>query len=585
MAGINFNDLPKNLKIKLQPYFTVGGAKTVEEAVEKAKEAKVWSEADDSALNSLNGGANWGKTMDEFAFDSSKAAQYKADMPKAQKENQLAQARKRIQEHQDREETKQENRKTLAKVAGEVVQGILAFTPFGLTACQNDVDIRQNQAVIIPRTDYTKQINEIIKRLDKIDNNNTTELKNILKQLDTVIQNQSLTQQQLQIQLDAICEKLRGWLQQIMDNQVNIQTNDNKNAAEILAAIQLIVNGNKTVEEKLQDLMGILNQIKSVGESIDSTTKDILQAIKNAKDEIINTLNTNNQEVLNAIAKLDENDQKTLNILNDIKGLIAAYGSQGNAIAEAILVAVGRIKSTDLSGVEALLKSLVSGQKQTNTEIASLAQVLNKFSSTTATQLNTIISKMDKSAPDYNTQLNAIIKLLEQLDANNDKRNQKVLDAISKLGTDVSGSLTAILAAIHSIPAAQQKDYSDVLNAILDKIKEGNSNNKKNFKAVLDAIAKLGVDVAFGFNTILDAIKGMPDYSAKLDAIIAKLNSIGDGVTANGNTLKDILKAIKDHDVKVTVDVTGKVQCECNCNCGNGGVHEGILGDLNDLLG
>ena len=51
----------------------------------------------------------------------------------------------------------------------------------------------------------------------------------------------------------------------------------------------------------------------------------------------------------------------------------------------------------------------------------------------------------------------------------------------------------------------------------------------------------------------------------KLDKILQKLDEIKD--------------AIKNH--KVEVDVTGKVTCECNC----GSKHEGILGDLNDLLG
>ena len=50
----------------------------------------------------------------------------------------------------------------------------------------------------------------------------------------------------------------------------------------------------------------------------------------------------------------------------------------------------------------------------------------------------------------------------------------------------------------------------------------------------------------------------------KLDKILQKLDEIKD--------------AIKNH--KVEVDVTGKVTCECNC----GQNHEGILGDLNDIL-
>ena len=48
------------------------------------------------------------------------------------------------------------------------------------------------------------------------------------------------------------------------------------------------------------------------------------------------------------------------------------------------------------------------------------------------------------------------------------------------------------------------------------------------------------------------------------------------------NRMDELLEAIKDHDVNVTVDVTGKVTCECNC--GNDSKHEGILGDLNTIL-
>ena len=90
MAGINFNQLPKDLQAKLQPYMTVGGAKTVEEAIAKARFAGAWSDSDQSRLDTLNGGANWGKTMDEFAFDSSKADKYKADAQKKE----YAQAKK-----------------------------------------------------------------------------------------------------------------------------------------------------------------------------------------------------------------------------------------------------------------------------------------------------------------------------------------------------------------------------------------------------------------------------------------------------------------------------------------------------------
>ena len=69
---------------------------------------------------------------------------------------------------------------------------------------------------------------------------------------------------------------------------------------------------------------------------------------------------------------------------------------------------------------------------------------------------------------------------------------------------------------------------------------------------------------------------------SKMDTIINILNNIKDSTYDNTELmakLDDILAAIKDHNV--TVDITGKVTCECNC----GGNHEGILGNLEDILG
>ena len=83
----------------------------------------------------------------------------------------------------------------------------------------------------------------------------------------------------------------------------------------------------------------------------------------------------------------------------------------------------------------------------------------------------------------------------------------------------------------------------------------------------------------------------------KMDGIDAWLEAIYNKIPAGGEggckidfdklmaKLDEILQAIKDHDVHVdvTVDVTGKVQCECKCD--GKVVHEGVLGNLADLLG
>ena len=540
---------------------------SVENAIESAKMNGKWTEADTKVLNALNGGANWGKTMDEFAFDSTKAAQYKNDLPEAKKQNELAQARKRNNNVPSTAKTVGKYAGAALAVAGTVA-GVAAVAASAVTlpawaplaaigagallfqSCSSDISANQKQAVniTIPKAkDYTEQLNKIIDLMDKLNSDQAARFKELLQNLQIVIQNQYDSKEALGAALNSMFAQIKGWLERIIQNQVSMQIDNNQNAQDILNALNKIMNSGSSYETQLADVMKLLNQIKSVGESIDNTTKSILEQIKTAKEEIKNTLNTNNKAVLDALAKLNDNDQVTLDILNDIKGMISKYGTQGNNLAEAILVAIGKVNASDLSGIEALLKQLVQGQKQTNTQVADLTKLFNNFSDATATQLNTIISKLDKSSPNYEAQLNAIIKLLEQLDANNDARNKKVLDAIAKLGNNVTASLNAIYAKIGQ-GGTTAPDYTAILNAILDKLDGMQKDNNKNFAAILNAIGNIDIKPQD-----LSWIKG------HLDAI---------------------LEAIKDHDVVVTVE-GGKCCC-----CKDGGIiHEGVLGDLNDLLG
>ena len=264
----------------------------------------------------------------------------------------------------------------------------------------------------------------------------------------------------------------------------------NKNAADILAAILAIVNGTDNVEKKFADLMKILSEIKDIN-------LQILDEIKKAKDELKATLNTNNQAVLNALAKLNDNDQQTLNVLNEIKGLINKFGTEGKSMAEAILVAIGNL---------------------------------------------------DPNSKDYSAKLDAIIDLLKKLDANNEQRSKNVIDAISKLGVSISADLTAIYNKINA-GGQTGKDYSEVLDAILKKLGEMQNDNNNNFAAVLKAIGQIDIKP-----------QDLSWIKAHLDAI---------------------LEAIKNHEVIVKVE-GGKCHC---CDKDGNTVHEGVLGDLNDLLG
>ena len=364
-----------------------------------------------------------------------------------------------------------------------------------LTGCapENKVEAHQSQNMNIKMQDYSKQLDQIIQRLDKIDNGIANQYKTFLAKLQTIIDNQNATQATIEFQLNNLMDQMKDWFQQIVNNQVAIRTDNNKNAADILAAIQAIIDNKDNVDTKLDELIKLLNQIKTVSE-------DILTEVKKAKEEIKVTLNTNNKAVLDAIAKLNDNDQKTLSVLNDIKALINKYGEDGKQLGEQILIAIGNISgNVDLTEVLKLLEKLVNGQKVTNDGIANMTNVLGEFKAKNKEQLDVVISKLDK------------------------------------------------------------------INATLEK---------------------LGVDVSVGMNAILNAIKDLPDFSGKLDEIIKRMDDLNGKVTKNGNTLVEILDAIKKLQNTINIVIEGdKIKVKCNCGDCGGGKHEGIIGDLNDLLG
>ena len=224
---------------------------------------------------------------------------------------------------------------------------------------------------------------------------------------------------------------------------------------------------------------------------------------------------------------------------------------------------------------------------------------------------------------------------------NQDAEFQKnILNAIDQLGVDITSKLNVILNAINNVSGGDSSNLEALLNKVLEKM-------DSNTAAIIDAISNIKpgeggnvdlsslekmlselLDLTSKNNNLLESIDGKMDVInltierakeeiiahlgngggnvdvsailakldefmelsnanseailTKMDTIINLINNIEDSTyddTALMAKLDDILAAIKDHNV--TVDITGKVTCDCNC----GGNHEGILGDLEDVLG
>ena len=244
----------------------------------------------------------------------------------------------------------------------------------------------------------------------------------------------------------------------------------------------------------------------------------------------------------------------------------------------------------------ALLESLVESVNAGRTENAQFYEaILNKIDGLEGVMkdyLKNILDAVNKNGEISDDIKNLTQKVLEQINnhavADNDAL-KAILEAINNLSVGSGGNVD--LSKIEEMLAAllkQTAENGDILTDINGKLDVINMT----IKAATDEIKNLLGDKFDQnneyFKQIIDKLEGLggegyddTELLEKLDTILNILGNI------NNNTNKDellakldeILAAIKDH--KVIVDVTGKITCDCNC----GQNHEGIVGDLGDLLG
>ena len=349
-------------------------------------------------------------------------------------------------------------------------------------------------------------------------------------------------------------------------------------------SVTVTINANSSLEEGFKALLDAmnaqakeLNEIKNILKQIlvnqinqGKTLEDIVKIAEQmgvSLGVIISLLKENNNLLTKVYDQLQVNgktEKDTLNVLLQIKTLIENMKpSEGQAVDPA------------------LLQQLIALLQANNLKLDDIAELLKQ----NGVKLDVIVDMMNQQLGNDEQ----IKKLLKE----NNELLKAILDAMGNLGSEVNAQLQAILAQLKK-GNAKIDDVIALLNTINANVVQGNNDNKEMLTKILAAINKLGVDQAKYFNLILDAINRVgdqiPDYTALLNAILAKLDRIGDSVDNGFNAslakMQEILEAIQNHEVHVTVDVTGKVTCECNCQGGGGSgdPHEGILNDINNLI-
>lgn len=483
--------------------------------------------------------------------------------------------------------------------------GIGGTSAMAMTSCSQDNIINQEVDLTIKASDSIEKALDALLKGQEVQ---TEVLKQILAR---EIQNGMTLEEIL---------KICGGNQKLLVAILDALTTGNQLLSEIRFSID---EGNQKV---LEAIMNVQNSVDVIANLIAKLPGDIKNEFQGDLNAIINAIKQGN-------VSLDELNKMIQNVfvkLTELNGNVEVNGDV-------------------LKNIQALLEKINIGQGGDNTEILmQMLELLKSIDFTTKNidnKLDVIINKFENAFPD-NSDIKAALERIEQyLKENNtktDKTNellekllekyqagglseadlQKILDAIGKLGVDIGAKLDEILNAIKGISVGNGgAELEALLNKILAKMDD-------NTAAIINAISNIKVtgggvidlsSLEAMLKEILAAIQAngakLDDLNIKMDVLNLTAKSIEAKLDENNKDhkviieilnklqetggkgyddskllailemlsgkLDDILAAIKDHDVHVTVDVTGKVSCDCNC----GGNHEGILGDLDDLLG
>lgn len=393
---------------------------------------------------------------------------------------------------------------------------------------------------------------DTIKELIEATNENITvngeSIKGQLTEILNAIKNgQAGSTEQLNIYMEQLKELLKTLIEQQGD-QIEIDKDSNLTLNEILAKLDKMEG---TTGEKLEALLEILKNIESIGNDINNKLDVIIGKFENAFPD-----NSDIKASLERIEQyLKENNEKTDVTNNLLTELLNKYQSGG-------------LSQEDL---QKLLDAIAAN----GDKIDVTNQLLTKYGEETAIQLANILAAIKNINVGGGGSGADIEALLDKVLAKMDENTAAIIDAIGNIkpgtgGTVDLSSLEKMLAELLELTGKNNNILTDingkmdVLNLTTKSIEEKleaefgkNDERYTNICNLLEAIKNQGGSGGAGFDD--------SKLLEKLDKILNKLD--------------DILAAIKDH--KVTVDVTGKVECNCNC----GGNHEGIIGDLEDILG
>ncbi len=534
-----------------------------------------------------------------------------------------------------------ENNQLLTDIKNSITTGTEDVLS-AIISLQNSVDVLTS--LVAEQPDYKADLQAII---DAINNGNESlaQVSSMVTNLFAQLQANGEIQADILAKLDEIqnsnisdAEKLNKMLEllasidsklDVIVDQINQAFNNDKDVQAALEKLtQLVEEGNAKADITNQMLAKLLEMMEN------GVSKEDIKAI-------IEAISKNGDKIDDVNFFLNKIQNQNLEFQQKVLDMVAKYG---DVVFKLLETAQGSDAKLD-----AIAQLLAKIQNRDEKFQQNVLKVLEDLGTSSTTVLNEILASIGNNGEKLDAIAQLLAKIdsnVEKYGEEGKALGNEILNAIKTLGADISGKLTQILNVANS-GSDTGKAVMELLNKVLEKLDSMDSNRKAEAKAIIDAIANIKIEgggngnvdlssvekmlsellqLTSKNNGLLESIDGKLDVInvtietakneilakmdkndanttailnalnefknisnandkeilEKMDTIINVLNNIKDNKYDDTNLmakLDDILAAIKDH--KVTVDITGKVTCECNC----GGNHEGIIGDLDDILG
>lgn len=372
------------------------------------------------------------------------------------------------------------------------------------------------------------QILAAIKENTQVTKDNNAALNEILAE----VKSGKLSAEEASKKIIELLEQIQKSLDEVIVSIKDHYHND-ANVTIYLQKIQTLLEKNNDKTDSTNEILNKLyNLVEGQGTKADAMGKEILNYIAAVGFEMNRNFGKLIEEVQTGNGKLDYMTELMVALNKQVK----QNGEDGKKLGNDILNYLGGIGFEMNRNFTAILDAINTGNKGTG-ELKSL--------------LEKVLEKQDQNMNKIDTNCKAIIEAMGNIKVNGGK-------------VDLS-SLEKMMAEL----LAQSKKNGNILSDINGKADVLNGTTK----AILDNLEKEAGKNDVRYTNIENLLKALAnkangkddkDLLDRLDQILAKLDEIKD--------------AIKNH--KVTVDVTGKVECKCNC----GQNHEGILDDINNIL-